>query len=163
MKWAVLYMSYQKLITLANHSRSYEFEVNFIMRLVDQSQHVLRGLANGRVFHGMASQRKTNFRASWIKKLLIGAVAPLKNDTFYYDLLNFCGTHNMSLGPITLKTFFNFMPVCLGLLWWPIYHIRDINMHGLPWLASPTHQLCGLVRLCVTFVPLNQYNWESTQ
>ena len=75
-------------ISLANHSRSYEFEVNFIVRLVDQSQHVLQGLANGRVFHGMASQRKTNFLASRISKLLIGAVAPLKNNykIIYMDI-----------------------------------------------------------------------------
>ena len=66
-------------VSLANHSTSCYLWVNFIMRLASQSQHVLRSLANGRVFHGMASQRKTHFRASRILKLLIEAVSPLKN------------------------------------------------------------------------------------
>ena len=62
------------------------------MRLVSKSQYVLRSLANGRVFHGMASQRKTifhdgktnfhdgktNFHHGWFQNPLIGAVAPLK-------------------------------------------------------------------------------------
>ena len=82
------------------------------MRLFDQSQRVLGGLANGRIFHGMASQRKTNFHDGktnfhdgktnfhdgWVQNPLIGAVAPLKKNN-----VRFCSTTDRRVGPEFLR------------------------------------------------------------
>ena len=114
-------------VSLANHSASAKFEVNFIMCLASQSQHVLQSLAYGRVFHSMASQRKThfhdgkkNFHHGWVLNPLIGAVAPLKkkkshvhkysHPLLWYSKLSWGAS---CLHWSSLRCFYNLIGVCL--------------------------------------------------